>query len=309
MDRIKKFNIAGKMTNAFKKFNQDAMRVFFTWLVVALLIIGGLITAYLVILNNEDLDVTWHEKAVAMDSTEPKNIPAKDIPSVSTGQYTLSTWFAVDKSQYNKKQTNSYSHLISYGHIKQGTETIDSLAVGVWLDNGTNNLLVVYKTDDDDQNTNYNPNSSEFNCQNKIELRNFLLNEWNLISLVIDTNTMIVYLNGQIYSTKIHDGLIHYDQNYPSLDLCVAMDNNITGLQKSIRFRNKAYSSDELADLYFAGPKKFVLPDIRGKNYIADVSNPNLFSQLGSRSTNFLDSGANIVDGALNKLDVFLRSF
>ena len=309
MNRIKKLNIAEKMTSAFKKFNQDVIRTFFTWLVVALLIIGGLITIYLVILNHEDLDVTWHEKAISMDSTEAKNIPAKDIPSVSTGQYTLSTWFAVDKSQYNKKQTESYSHLISYGHTKQGAETIDSLAVGVWLDNGTNDLLVVYRTDDDVQNTNYNPNSSGFNCQNKIELRNYLLNEWNLISLVIDTNTMIVYLNGQIHTTEIHNGLIHYDQSYPSLDVCVAMDNNITGLQKSIRFRNKACSSDELADLYFAGPKKFVLPDIRGKKYIVDVSNPDLFGQLGSRSTNFLDSGADLVDGALKKLDTFFRSF
>lgn len=265
MNNIKKLNIAGKISKSYAKFNKNSMRVFFTWLVVILLIIGGLLTLYLVILNNEDLDVTWHETPVSMESTEAKNIPAKDIPSISTGQYTLSTWFAIDKTQYNKTQTVQYSHLISYGHTKQGSETIDSLAVGVWLDNGTNDLLIVYRTDDDVQPINYNPNSDGFNCNNKIELRNILLNEWNLISIVIDTNTLTIYLNGQIHTTKVHDGIIYYDQNYPSLDVCVAMDNNITGLQKSIRFRNRAYGSDELANLYFDGPKKFVLPDIRGK--------------------------------------------
>ena len=309
MNRIKNLDIANKINKSFAKFQRNTMASFFTWIIVVLLLIGGLFAVYLVLLRNNDLDVTWHEQTVDMKTTDPKNISAKDIPSVSTAQYTLSTWFAVDKSQYNEKQTTPYSHLISYGHTKTGTETTDSLASGVWLDNGTNNLLVVYATDDDEQNTNYNPNSDGFNCKNKIELRNILLNEWNLISLTVDRNTMTVYLNGQVYKTEIHNGLIYYDHNYPSLDICVAMDSNITGLQKSIRFRNKACGSDELAELYFKGPKKFVLPDIRGKNYIADISNPDLFAQFGSGSSHFLDKGADLVDGALGKMDNFFKSF
>ena len=309
MDSIKKLNIAGKINKSFAKLQRNTMASFFTWTVVALIIIGCLFTIYLVVLRNNDLDVTWHEQTINMKSSNPKNIPANDIPSVSSAQYTLSTWFAIDKSQYNEKQTSPYSHLISYGHTKTGNETLDSLAIGAWLDNGTNNVLVVYRTDDDEQETNYNPNSDGFNCINQIELRNILLNEWNLISLVVDTNTATVYLNGQIYKTDIHNGLIYYDHNYPSLDICVAMDNNITGLQKSIRFRNKACGSDELAELYYHGPNKFVLPDIRGKNYIANISNPDLFAQFGSGSNNFLDKGADLVDGALGKMDNFFKSF
>lgn len=308
MNRIKNKNIAGKISELYDKFSSDKIASFFTWVTVILIVVVGLFVAYMLLLENADLDVTWHEDAISMKSTEAKNIPASDIPSVSTGQYTLSTWFAVDKSQYTKTQTENYSHLISYGHTTNESESISTFAVGVWLDNGTNNLYIVYKTDDDTLGTLYDPNSSNFNCTNTITVKNYLLNEWNLLNIVVDVNVINVYLNGKFLNAKVHDNMVQYDQNYPSLDICVAMDSNIEGVQKSIRFRNKACNADELKQLYFMGPKKFVLPDIRGKNYIADVTNPNIFAQLGSRSTVFLDNGADIIDNALSRLDTFFRS-
>lgn len=313
MDKIKSANIAGKMSKAFSNLKQNKMTMFFVVLIVVLILLVVLLVVYLSLLESSDLDVTWHESKVQLDSKEKKNIAASNIPSVSASEYSFHTWFAVDKSQYNKKQTTNYSHLISYGYIKNKNDSPSTrFAIGVWLENSTNDLCVIYRTDDEDSSqTDYDPNSTGFNCPNKVELRNILLNEWNLISLVVQSNTLLVYLNGQLYNTKIHTGLIYYDQAYPSLDICVGMDNNIRGLLKSVRFRDRAWGSDEVADLYFSGPNKFVLPDFRNKEYIDGISDSDIFSHLGSDSgtIKFLDKGADMIDGALGTMNNFFKSF
>ena len=309
MNELKKINIAGKINSTFSNFAKDKVTLFFTILVIIIIIIVTLLVIYLRILNSEDMDITWHENGINMRSRENKNIAAADLPSVSMGAYSLHTWFAVDKSQYNTKQSNNYAPLISYGNLRNSKETYDSLAIGAWIDNNTNNLFIVYRTDNDNNVMNYNPNSSNFNCPNKLEIANYLLNEWNLLSIVVNGKNIMLYLNGQLYTTEIHNNLVYYDQNYPSLDIQVAQDNNINGVQKNIRFRNKVYSSKEIADLYFDGPNKFVLPDFRKTTYIKNTSTPDLFVGLGSKSTGFLDAGANAINYTLNKMDSFFKLF
>ena len=142
MDKLRQLNLAGKVTSGFKNFNAQKMTAFFTYLVIVLAIIVALFSVYLYLLNRGDLDITFHEKGVNLKSHEKKNIAASDLPTVSSAEYTLNTWFAVDKSQYNTAQNVEYAHLISYGRLRQDQELYDSLAIGVWIENKTNNLFI-----------------------------------------------------------------------------------------------------------------------------------------------------------------------
>jgi len=307
MDQIKKLNVAGKITSSYKKLKKNTVVFLFTIVVIVIIVLVILFAIYMYILQQSDLDITWHENGVDMRSIKNKNIPASDIPSVITAVYTMSTWFAVDKSQYNTKQNKSYAPLISYGNLGNDGSP-DNLAIGVWIETGTNNLFIVYRLEDDASNLNYNPNSETFNSNGNIhtiEIVNYVLNEWNLLSIVINQNNIMVYLNGQLYQTEVHSSIIYYGQGGAALYIQIGQKNNINGVQKKIRFRNIAENSDEIAKLYFDGPNKFTLPDIRGQHYISNVSTPTILSHLGPispRRRTFLDWGADIIDGIFNKI-------
>jgi hypothetical protein len=310
MNRLKSLNVAGKLTSKFKSVKANRVLFFSIILMIILVVLALLFAGYYYLLTTSDADILWHKENVDLVSKEPRNIPASDLPSIQMGTYTLSTWFAVDKTQYHKKQDKKYSHLISYGNIRKGNEEFDNFAIGAWLDNSTNNVLVVYRTDHDDEYaTYYDPNSDNFNCEHTIELKNILLNEWNLLTFVANGSTLSLYFNGGLHKTSIHDGIIHYDSNYPSMDIHIASDRNINGLQKSIRFRDTAMGSDEISDLYFKGPKKLEIPDYRDKDYISNRTMPDLYGQVGSRGAHILDKGANAIDSTLRGMDNFFRSF
>jgi hypothetical protein len=310
MDKLRNFNVAGKITAGFKNFNSKKMNAFFTYLVIVLVIIVALFGVYLYLLEKGDLDVVFHKDGVSLSSNDNKNIPAKNLPTVSASAYTLNAWFAVDKSQYIDKKNAQYSHLISYGRtrIKRKNETTDPLAMGVYIDNKTNNLFIVYRTEADELNTDYNPNSGLFNATNTLTLKNYLLNEWNLITLVANSNNFMVYLNGQLYETKVSGANLYYKTTKPLLNINVGRGQMIKGMIKSVRFRDYAYQAYEVADLYFAGPNKFVLPDIREVKYFEDIDY-DVTKQLGSKETGFLDSGADLVDGALQGMNDFFKQF
>ena len=76
---------------------------FIVYLVVILIIIGILFAIYWHLLTQGDLDTSFHENGVDLRSTEDKNIPAENLPTIDSEVYSLHTWFAVDKSQYNTK--------------------------------------------------------------------------------------------------------------------------------------------------------------------------------------------------------------
>jgi hypothetical protein len=312
MDKLRSLNVAGKITDGFKNFNSKKITAFFTYLVVVLVIIAALFAIYLYLLEKGDLDIVFHEKGISLSSEEKKNIAASNLPTVSSSAYTLNAWFAVDKSQYIEKQNAQYSHLISYGRtrVKQKNETSDPYAMGVYIDNKTNNLLIVYRTEGDDLKTYYNPNNNLFNSKNTVTLKNYLLNEWNLITLVADSNNLMVYLNGQLYETKVNNENMYYKSTKPLLNINVGRGKKITGKIKNIRFRDYAYQADEVADLYFSGPTKFVLPDIRDKTYLDDVDTDfDVSKHVGSTQKAFLDSGADLIDSALGGMNDFFKQF
>jgi hypothetical protein len=335
MDKLRNLNIADKITSGFKNFNSQKVNAFFTYLVVILIIIAGLVALYFYLLEKNILDIVYHGKGINLSSKKKKNIPASNLPNVTNGSYSINAWFAVDKSQYIKKKDTKYSHLISYGTVfnnrnnkleraekrrnerrKQGkyvSEHInlkDPISIGVWIENKTNDLLVVYRTDKDYGNTDYNPNNNSFNSSNVVVLKNYLLNEWNLISLVVDRNNVMVYLNGQLYVTKINEGNIYYKTTKPLFNLTIGKNKQIEGVIKNIRFRNSAYSSNEVNDLYFAGPKKFIIPDIREIKYLSDDDYDGTNNDDGShKSKLFLDSGADLIDGALKGMNDFFKQF
>lgn len=308
MDKLRNLNVAGKITAGFKNFNSQKMTAFFTYLVIVLVIIAVLFGVYMYLLEKGDLDIVYHEKGVSLSSKEKKDIHADNLPTITTSAYTLNAWFAVDKSQYINKKKEKYSHLISYGRTRKKKETSDSLAMGVYIDNKTNNLLIVYRTDTDDLNTYYNPNSESFNAKNTITLKNYLLNEWNLITLVATSNNLMVYLNGQLHETRVNEGNLYYKTTKPLLNINIGRNKKITGMVKSVRFRDYAYQAYEVADLYFAGPNKFVLPDIRETKYFDDVDYGTI-DDVGSKERAFLDSGADLVDGALQGMNDFFKQF
>lgn len=310
MNKLRNLNVAGKITAGFKNFNSNKMTSFFTYLVIVLVVIGVLFGVYLYLLEKGDLDIVFHGKGVNLSTEVKKNISSKYLPVVSSSAYTLNAWFAVDKSQYIDKKNKQYSHLISYGRtrVENRNEVTDPLAIGVYIDNKTNNLFIVYRTEADELNTYYDPNSGSFNAQNTITLKNYLLNEWNLITLVASSNNIMVYLNGQLYKTKVNEGNLFYKTTKPLLNINVGRGRKIKGMIKSVRFRNYAYQAYEVADLYFAGPNKFVLPDIRDIGYFEDIDY-DLTKYLGSNETGFLDSGANLVDGALQGMNDFFKQF
>jgi len=308
MDKLSNMNIAGKITAGFKNFNSQKMTVFFTYLIIILVIIAILFGVYFYLLEKGDLDVVFHGNGISLSSNDNKNIPAKNLPTVSAPAYTLNAWFAVDKSQYIDKKNEQYSHLISYGRNRINNETSDPFAMGVYIDNKTNNLFIVYRTENDNLNTYYNPNSNSFNAPNTITLKNYLLNEWNLITLVANSNNLMVYLNGQLYETKVSDANMYYKTTKPLLDINIGRDQLITGMIKSVRFRDYAYQAYEVADLYFAGPNKFVLPDIREVTYFDDIDYGTT-KQMGSKERAFLDSGADLIDGALKGMNDFFKQF
>ena len=310
MDKLRNLNVAGKITSGFKNFNSQKMTAFFTYLVIVLVIIVVLFGVYLYLLEKGDLDIVFHEKGVKLSSKVNKNIHSKYLPTVSTSAYTLNAGFAVDKSQYINKKNAQYSHLISYGRtrINRKNEKTDPFAMGVYIDNKTNNLFIVYRTEADELNTYYNPNSGSFNAKNTLTLKNYLLNEWNLITLVASSNNLMVYLNGQLYETRVNEGNLYYKTTKPLLNINVGRGKMIKGMIKSVRFRDYAYQAYEVADLYFAGPNKFVLPDIREVKYFEDVDY-DMTKHLGSKETGFLDSGADLVDGALQGMNDFFKQF
>jgi len=310
MDKLSNLNVAGKITAGFKNFNSQKMTAFFTYLVIVLVVIVVLFGVYLYLLEKGDLDIVFHGKGVKLSSNVNKNIDSKYLPVVSSSAYTLNAWFAVDKSQYINKKNEQYSHLISYGRTRMESknETTDPLAMGVYIDNKTNNLFIVYRTEADELNTYYNPNSGSFNAKNTVTLKNYLLNEWNLITLVASSNNIMVYLNGQLYETRVNEGNLYYKTTKPLLNINVGREKMIKGMIKSVRFRDYAYQAYEVADLYFAGPNKFVLPDIREVKYFEDVDY-DMTKHLGSKETGFLDSGADLVDGALQGMNDFFKQF
>ena len=310
MDKLRNLNVAGKITAGFKNFNSKKMTAFFTYLVIVLVVIVVLFGVYLYLLEKGDLDIVFHGKGVKLSSNVNKNISSKYLPTVSTSAYTLNAWFAVDKSQYINKKNAQYSHLISYGKTRDNNTQQSSgpFAMGVYIDNKTNNLFIVYRTDTDELNTYYNPNSSSFNAKNTLTLKNYLLNEWNLITLVASSNNLMVYLNGQLYETRVNEGNLYYKTTKPLLNINVGRGKMIKGMIKSVRFRDYAYQAYEVADLYFAGPNKFVLPDIREVKYFEDVDY-DMTKHLGSKETGFLDSGADLVDGALQGMNDFFKQF
>ena len=308
MDKLRNLNVAGKITSGFKNFNSKKMTAFFTYLVIVLVVIVVLFGVYLYLLEKGDLDIVFHEKGVKLSSNVIKHISSKYLPTVSTSAYTLNAWFAVDKSQYINKKNAQYSHLISYGRTRIKQENSDPFAMGVYIDNKTNNLFIVYRTEADELNTYYNPNNGSFNAKNTLTLKNYLLNEWNLITLVASSNNLMVYLNGQLYETRVNEGNLYYKTTKPLLNINVGRGKMIKGMIKSIRFRDYAYQAYEVADLYFAGPNKFVLPDIRGVKYFGDVDY-DMTKHLGSKETGFLDSGADLVDGALQGMNDFFKQF
>lgn len=308
MDKLRNLNVAGKITSGFKNFNSKKMTAFFTYLVIVLVVIVVLFGVYLYLLEKGDLDIVFHGKGVKLSSNVNKHIYSKYLPTVSSSAYTLNAWFAVDKSQYINKKNAQYSHLISYGRTRIKQENSDPFALGVYIDNKTNNLFIVYKTDADELNTYYNPNSNSFNAKNTLTLKNYLLNEWNLITLVASSNNLMVYLNGKLYETRVNEGNLYYKTTKPLLNINVGRGKIIKGMIKSIRFRDYAYQAYEVADLYFAGPNKFVLPDIRGVKYFGDVDY-DMTKHLGPKDTGFLDSGADLVDGALQGMNDFFKQF
>ena len=310
MDKLRNLNVAGKITSGFKNFNSKKMTAFFTYLVIVLVVIVVLFGVYLYLLEKGDLDIVFHGKGVKLSSKVNKNIHSKYLPTVSSSAYTLNAWFAVDKSQYINKKNAPYSHLISYGRtrINRKNEKTDPFAMGVYIDNKTNNLFIVYRTEADELNTYYNPNSGSFNAKNTLTLKNYLLNEWNLITLVASSNNLMVYLNGQLYETRVNEGNLYYKTTKPLLNIQIGRRKMIKGMIKSVRFRDYAYQAYEVADLYFAGPNKFVLPDIRDVKYFEDVDY-DMTKHLGSKETGFLDSGADLVDGALQGMNDFFKQF
>ena len=312
MDKLKSLNVAGKMSDTFGKLKKQPMLLFFIILIVLLVVIALLVAGYLYLLKQSDADIIWLPEAHNLRSTNKNKVPASSLPSVNSGTYTLSTWFAIEKNHYlQDKELPPYSHLISYGHTRTAPEDkYDSLACGVWLNNKTNNLLVVYRTEDDDaQNIFYNPNHEHFNSPHKIELKNFLLNEWNLLTLVANNTSFMVFLNGELHKTEIHSGAVYYDDNWPLLDLVVGDDKNIYGIQKNIRFKDVSMQPEDIAKLYFGGPTKFKLPDFRDKEYTSAMTTPDIFGNVGSKHANFLDKGANVVDSALGGMTTFFNSF
>jgi hypothetical protein len=308
MDKLRNLNVAGKITAGFKNFNAQKITAFFTYLVVVLVIIAVLFGVYFYFLERGDLDVVFHENGISLSSNDNKNIDYRDLPTISSSAYTLNAWFAVDKSQYIEKKNAPYSHLISYGRTRTNTDQTDRLAMGVYIDNNTNNLFIVYKTEDEDPNINYNPNSNSFNAPNTVTIKNYLLNEWNLITLVADSNNIMIYLNGQLYETNVNNSNLYYKTTKPLLNINVGKGKMIKGMIKSIRFRDYAYQAYEVANLYFSGPNKFVIPDIRGKTYLGDVEY-DVAKHVGSRGTAFLDSGADLVDGAIKGMNDFFKQF
>lgn len=310
MDKLSNMNIAGKITAGFKNFNSQKMTAFFTYLVIVLVVIAVLFGVYLYLLEKGDLDIVFHGNGISLSSNDNKNIPAKNLPTVSAPAYTLNAWFAVDKSQYIDKKNAQYSHLISYGKTRNNNTQQSSgpFAMGVYIDNKTNNLFIVYRTENDNLNTYYNPNSNSFNAPNTITLKNYLLNEWNLITLVANSNNLMVYLNGQLYETRVNEGNLYYKTTKPLLNIQIGKRKMIKGMIKSVRFRDYAYQAYEVADLYFAGPNKFVLPDIREVKYFEDVDY-DMTKHLGSKETGFLDSGADLIDGALKGMNDFFKQF
>lgn len=308
MDKLRNLNVAGKITAGFKNFNSKKMSAFFTYLVIVVVIIAVLFGVYMYLLEKGDLDIVYHENGVSLSSKEKKDIHADNLPTISASAYTLNAWFAIDKSQYINKNDAKYSHLISYGRTRIRDETTDPLAMAVYIDNKTNNLLIVYRTDADDLNTYYHPNSESFNTKNTVTLKNYLLNEWNLITLVATSNNLMVYLNGQLYETKVTDGNLYYKTTKPLLNINVGMRRDIRGMVKSVRFRDYAYQSYEVADLYFAGPNKFVLPDIRETKYFNETDYGTI-DDIGSKERSFLDSGADLVNDTLQGMNDFFKQF
>ena len=312
MDKLRNMKIASKMSNAMANLKKNKLLLGIIILVFVLIIIGILFAIYMYLLEQGDLDITYHAKQVDLKTNELINIPADALPTLTKPEYSLHTWFAVDKSQYNTQQNSRYSHLIGYGNLRTHNQTVDNLAVGVWIENKTNNLFIVYRTEADDvSNINYNPNSDSFNCSNTVLLTNYLLNEWNLLSLVVKSNNLMVYLNGQLYETKVNKGLMYYTQSDPPLDIQICNGRNINGKIVNIRFRDYAYRSNDVKDLYFYGPKKFTLPDIRGVDYMGSLPSQlqNRFNEVGSKQRSFLNTGADLVNDALSGMDTFFKAF
>lgn len=313
MDKLRNLNLSNKMSSAFKNLKKNKLLLVVIILVFVLIIMGILFGVYMYLLEKGDLDVTFHAEGVDLKTQKLINISADNLPTLTKPEFSLHTWFAVDKSQYNTQQTKKYAHLISYGNLRTSTQQTDTLSVGVWIENKTNNLFIVYRTDDDDiANMNYNPNSEEFNCPNTVLVTNYLLNEWNLLSLVVKSNNLMVYMNGKLYKTKVNKGILFYTQNDPPLDIQIATDRNINGMQKNIRFRENAYTPSEVNDLYFSGPTKLSLPDIRGIDYIGSMPSNlenKMLSYTGSRERRFLNSGADLVNDALDGMGTFFKQF
>ena len=104
--------------------------------------------------------------------------------------------------------------------------------------------------------------------------------------------------------------LVFLEGYSPPLDIQIANDRNINGNQKSIRFRDNAYEASKVGELYFSGPNKLVLPDIRGVDYIGSLpSQYDIGLQIGSTERSFLNKGADLVNDALDGMNTFFRKF
>ena len=143
MDKLRNLKLPNKMSSAFTNLKKNKLLLGIIILVFVLIIMGILFAVYMYFLDQELLDITYHSSGVNLKSKELLNIPADTLPTITTSEYSLHTWFAIDKSHYTNQLNIPYSHLIGYGHLRVGSQTIDTLAVGVWIDNKSNNLFIV----------------------------------------------------------------------------------------------------------------------------------------------------------------------
>ena len=68
----------------------------------------------------------------------------------------------------------------------------------------------------------------------------------------------MVYLNGSLHDIRISEGTLYYTQSDPPLDIRIANNRDIVGMQKNIRFKNYASDVSEIREMYFSSPNKFI---------------------------------------------------
>lgn len=224
-----------KLTNVFNRSptNQDKKALIFGIGVIILLLIFFMIYRYRTLQRTKRLNPVFIPEGKI--ATKKLVIPGSKLPHPENGyDMSLTFWIYINSWKYRK---GSWKHILHKG--KDNTTNLST--PGIWLRPHINDIRFQITT-----------RRRGYKRDNLYTLKDVPLKKWTQIAIVVQTNTIDIYVNGKIKRSENLYGL-------PVLNNGNLIVNNWSGFDghiSSITYSAKSLNPKELNNLYVLGPHR-----------------------------------------------------